>query len=119
MGFEQRPFWQREPSAGIGAEMALRIAACEFRLNRADLVSRRRSAELVRARAFVTWALRTLGTPLSYPKIGLALGGRDHSTVIHLHQKAIGLRLTDAGFADCCDRLAKRFCELREYNHGE
>ena len=137
MGAHQGAFWRREPVIaarktpyrcqvcsepahldGIGTDLAKQVAIREFGVTWADLVSRRRADDLVRGRAFVTWALRALGEPMSYPVIGMALGGRDHTTVINLHQKAIWLRLVDPAFADACNRLAGRFYHMRRCRHG-
>jgi len=50
------------------------------------LVGASRVAAVVRARDEASWVIRDMvridGEPISYPMIGLALGGRDHSTVI-------------------------------------
>jgi hypothetical protein len=57
----------------------------------------------VRGRALVVWLLRTLPSrPMSYPEIGKVLGGMDHQSMIHLHRKAIYLRLRDRVFASAC-----------------
>lgn len=49
---------------------------------RADLISRKRYVKHVLARqAVFYWAARL--TPLSYPRIGHLLGGRDHTTILY------------------------------------
>ena len=47
-----------------------------------DLRGPRRYGQIVRARFAAAWLLRVL-CGLSYPQIGLALGGRDHQTAIN------------------------------------
>lgn len=101
------------------AEAALRatilgIAAGEFGLRGMDMESTQRSAELVRARAFVTWAMRSLGVPASYNTIGALLGNRDHATIINLHEKAMDYRQRDVDFRDACDRLEAQFQRVKE-----
>ena len=85
-------------------EYAVQAAIDAYAIDFIDLVSRRRQAPLIHARAMVVWALRTIGGETSYPAIGRVLA-RDHSSIIHLHGKAIALRLGDERFAAACDRL--------------
>ena len=47
-----------------------------------DIFSRRRHHKIVRARQHAMWELRT-HTILSFPEIGRAMGGLDHTTVMH------------------------------------
>ncbi|MDO8659490.1 MAG: chromosomal replication initiator protein DnaA [Candidatus Parcubacteria bacterium] len=51
-----------------------------------DLIKRSRKKEIVRPRQIAMFLLRE-ETKSSYPEIGLKLGGRDHSTVIHAYEK--------------------------------
>lgn len=48
-----------------------------------DMVSARRDSEFIKARAAVIFTSRQRG--FSFPAIGRALGGRDHSTIIHAY----------------------------------
>lgn len=81
-----------------------------------DMFSHRRAERLVHARALVVWMLRTdPAGAVSYPKIGRALGNRDHTTIINLHRMAIRLRLESAQFAQACAEIAK---ERKELRHG-
>jgi len=104
--------------SGIGPDLAIAIAAELFGMSRNDILCHRRHAPLVRARAFVVWSLRSLGKPVSYPQIGRMLGGRDHSTIINLHEKAIYLRLKDAEFARFCFCLTDRFEHMRSQGNA-
>lgn len=108
-----------KPSHLIGPypELVLAFAANAFGVAQIDILSRRRNADFVRARAFVVWALRSLGVARSYPKIGMVLE-RDHSSIIHLHQKAIRLRLEDKEFAQACHRIISLFYQARGHTHG-
>ena len=104
--------------APIDTDVALAIAQAEFGVSRDELVSHRRCDTLVRARAFAVWVLRSLGVPMSYPRIGRAIGGRDHTTIINLHLKAVTLRLTDPAFRGACQRIEERFSAMGEACHA-
>jgi chromosomal replication initiator protein len=64
---------------------ALMYVKRELGVSVVDLVSRRRQAELVRARALFVWIVRSHNPadPVSYPTIAAWLGGRDHTTIMH------------------------------------
>lgn len=47
-----------------------------------DMISPRRNAESVRARHIAIHLIRRM-TDLSFPKIGLVMGDRDHTTIMH------------------------------------
>lgn len=51
-----------------------------------DLMKRSRKKEVVRPRQMAMYLLRE-EAKLSFPEIGVKLGGRDHSTVIHAYEK--------------------------------
>jgi chromosomal replication initiator protein len=102
----------------LPASLVLAVTAARFGVPSSELISHRHLHRLAPARAFAVWMLRALGTPASYPEIGKALGGRDHSSIINLHRKAIRLRLEDRAFAEACDHLSIRFNELREISHA-
>lgn len=57
-----------------------------FGLSVEQICSAERARPIVEARQTAMYLCREL-TPLSLPKIGEAFGGRDHSTVIHAHNK--------------------------------
>ena len=54
-----------------------------------DLLSKRRTKAVVRARQIAMYLARE-ETAASFPQIGAALGGRNHSTVLHGYQKIAG-----------------------------
>jgi|GEM_PF-1321822 len=78
-----------------------------FDVERIDIESRRRHDDLVRARAFMVWVFRSVGKPRSYPAIAEAIGERNSSTIINLHEKAILLRMTDPLFRSACRQIAE------------
>lgn len=76
-----------------------RAVSASFGVDRAGLVSPRRSREVTRARvAFCVLAVEF--TDLSLPRIGRAVGGRDHSTILHAVRKARWLEANDAGYVE-------------------
>lgn len=108
----------RPPRLVVGPFTAIRIVAALYGIEENALLSPRRAPLLVEARALVTWVLRTVPSePLSYPKIGRALGDRHHTTIINLHLMAIRLRLDDTVFACRCDAIATYFKHM-ESAHG-
>lgn len=71
-----------------------------------SIAGKSRVRPVVRARQAVCWAIRGhYGENWSYPMIGRALGGRDHSTVIHAIRSAEIFRARDPDYAALCDLL--------------
>lgn len=101
----------------IDPDVALSITQAQFLVDRQDLLSHRRFERLVVARAFAVWMLRSLGRPMSYPQIGRIIGGRDHATIINLHQKAVALRLTNTAFRLACAQVEGRYLAMREHRN--
>lgn len=101
---------QLHPRLIVSALTAIRLAAVLYGAEENALLSPRREERLVRARALAVWVLRSVpSVPVSYPKIGRALGDRHHTTIINLHVMAIGLRLEDETFARCCTAITEYF----------
>lgn len=74
-----------------------------------DIIGNRRLPEIVAARALCVWTMRGLCDRPSYPRIGRSLGGRHHSTVLSLHERAIYMRLKDPAFAQACIDITMKF----------
>ncbi|WP_073976324.1 chromosomal replication initiator protein DnaA, partial [Erythrobacter donghaensis] len=71
-------------------------AVCQFyKVDRAEMSSKRRARAVVRPRQVAMYLAKVL-TPRSYPEIGRKFGGRDHSTVIHAVRLIEDLRTRDA-----------------------
>jgi chromosomal replication initiation ATPase DnaA len=103
----------------VSAHTAITLASALFNVPRNAILSHRRDPALVRARAMVTWILRTVPVqPMSYPKIGRAMGGRDHTSIMHQHQIAIRLRLEDERFARTCEAICLHFGMSRRLPRG-
>jgi chromosomal replication initiator protein len=67
----------------------LEATATYHQLSLDDLLSKRRTKDIVRARQIAMYLARE-ETEASYPQIGRALGGRNHSTVVYGYQKIAG-----------------------------
>jgi chromosomal replication initiator protein len=67
-----------------------RIVARQYNVSRSDLLSSRRTANVVRPRQVAMYLAKTL-TLRSLPEIGRRFGGRDHTTVLHAVRKIEGL----------------------------
>ncbi|GAA3281944.1 chromosomal replication initiator protein DnaA [Nesterenkonia halobia] len=70
----------------ITAEQIIDATAEYYSFTVDDLMSKSRNRTLVTARQIAMYLLREL-TEMSLPKIGQALGGRDHTTVIYAERK--------------------------------
>lgn len=65
-----------------------------FKIKVADLFSSKRTRQIVRPRQIAMWLAKNL-TSQSYPSIGEAFGGRDHTTVLHAVRTIESLRSKD------------------------
>jgi chromosomal replication initiator protein len=90
----------------IRVEDILRIVAKHYGVSRADLLSSRRTANVVRPRQIAMYLAKTL-TLRSLPEIGRRFGGRDHTTVLHAVRKIEGLVQGDKGLAEEIDSLKR------------
>ncbi|QFT40140.1 Chromosomal replication initiator protein DnaA [Pseudomonas sp. THAF42] len=72
-----------------------RTTAEYYKIKISDLLSKRRSRSIARPRQ-VAMALSKELTNHSLPEIGVAFGGRDHTTVLHACRKIAELRESDA-----------------------
>jgi chromosomal replication initiator protein len=90
----------------IRVEDILRIVAKHYGVSRADLLSSRRTANVVRPRQIAMYLAKTL-TLRSLPEIGRRFGGRDHTTVLHAVRKIEGLVQGDKGLADEIEGLKR------------
>lgn len=68
-----------------------RAVARHFGISRLDMISRRRSSEIVRPRHVAAWFAREY-TPRSYPEIGRLFGGRDHTSMLHAVRRIEDMR---------------------------
>jgi chromosomal replication initiator protein len=87
-----------------------RVVARQYNVSRADLLSSRRTANVVRPRQVAMYLAKTL-TLRSLPEIGRRFGGRDHTTVLHAVRKIENLVNTDAGLAEEIELLKRQLQE--------
>ncbi|MDH5695009.1 MAG: chromosomal replication initiator protein DnaA [Dehalococcoidia bacterium] len=73
-------------SAFITPTLVIKTVANSFQLTPSDLKSRKRDKETALARQVAMYLIKQT-TNCSLAQIGLELGGREHSTVIHAYQK--------------------------------
>jgi chromosomal replication initiator protein len=84
-----------------------RVVARQYNVSRADLLSSRRTANVVRPRQVAMYLAKIL-TLRSLPEIGRRFGGRDHTTVLHAVRKIETLASNDSAFADEIESLKRQ-----------
>jgi chromosomal replication initiator protein len=91
----------------VKIEEIQRIVARQYNVSRADLLSSRRTANVVRPRQVAMYLAKTL-TLRSLPEIGRRFGGRDHTTVLHAVRKIENLVNTDTALAEEIELLKRQ-----------
>ncbi|MGH6768653.1 MAG: chromosomal replication initiator protein DnaA [Xanthobacteraceae bacterium] len=91
----------------IKIEEIQRIVARQYNVSRADLLSSRRTANVVRPRQVAMYLAKTL-TLRSLPEIGRRFGGRDHTTVLHAVRKIENLVNNDTTLAEEIEMLKRQ-----------
>ncbi|WP_047307235.1 chromosomal replication initiator protein DnaA [Rhodopseudomonas palustris] len=94
----------------IKIEDIQRIVARQYNVSRSDLLSSRRTANVVRPRQVAMYLAKTL-TLRSLPEIGRRFGGRDHTTVLHAVRKIEGLVSKDNTLSDEVESLKRQLQE--------
>ncbi|HWM81142.1 MAG TPA: chromosomal replication initiator protein DnaA [Pseudolabrys sp.] len=84
-----------------------RVVARQYNVSRSDLLSSRRTANVVRPRQVAMYLAKTL-TLRSLPEIGRRFGGRDHTTVLHAVRKIEALVGSDNGLAEEVEILKRQ-----------
>jgi chromosomal replication initiator protein len=84
-----------------------RIVARQYNVSRADLLSSRRTANVVRPRQVAMYLAKVL-TLRSLPEIGRRFGGRDHTTVLHAVRKIEALSGNDTALSDEIESLKRQ-----------
>jgi chromosomal replication initiator protein len=87
-----------------------RVVARQYNVSRSDLLSSRRTANVVRPRQVAMYLSKIL-TLRSLPEIGRRFGGRDHTTVLHAVRKIEALTGNDAAFAEEIESLKRQLQE--------
>lgn len=78
----------------ITVENIQKTVADYFKIKVSDLFSKKRTRAIARPRQAAMWLAKNL-TSQSYPSIGEAFGGRDHTTVLHAVRTIESLRAKD------------------------
>ena len=78
----------------ITVENIQKTVADNFKIKVADLFSKKRTRQIARPRQVAMWLAKNL-TSQSYPSIGEAFGGRDHTTVLHAVRTIESLKAKD------------------------
>src|ERR1051325_7941019 len=94
----------------IKIEDIQRVVARQYNVSRSDLLSSRRTANVVRPRQVAMYLAKTL-TLRSLPEIGRRFGGRDHTTVLHAVRKIEGLVGNDMALAEEVESLKRQLQE--------
>ncbi|MGJ0506493.1 MAG: chromosomal replication initiator protein DnaA [Methylocystis sp.] len=83
-----------------------KLVASHYNISRADILSSRRTANVVRPRQIAMYLSKTL-TLRSLPEIGRRFGGRDHTTVLHAVRKIEELVSKDKSLAEVIELLKR------------
>ncbi len=78
----------------VSIEEIQKTVADFFKIRIGDMFSKRRPANIARARQVAMYLAKEL-TQKSFPEIGDAFGGRDHTTVMHAAKRIVELRQQD------------------------
>ena len=95
----------REPKR-VKIEDIQKLVATHYNVSRADILSSRRTANVVRPRQIAMYLSKVL-TLRSLPEIGRRFGGRDHTTVLHAVRKIEGLTGNDRTLQDEVELLKR------------
>ncbi|MGQ9866841.1 MAG: chromosomal replication initiator protein DnaA [Pseudanabaenaceae cyanobacterium] len=97
----------------VSAELVLSVITEHFDVSLEDLQGSSRRREIGRARQIAMYLIRQ-HTNLSLPKIGEALGGKDHTTVMYSCDKIARLQSTDGDMAQTVRLLSDRIYLLAQ-----
>jgi chromosomal replication initiator protein len=87
-----------------------KLVASHYSVTRADILSSRRTATVVKPRQIAMYLAKTM-TLRSLPEIGRRFGGRDHTTVLHAVRKIEGLSAADRALNDELELLKRMLQE--------
>ncbi len=95
----------REPKR-VKIEDIQKLVANHYNVSRADILSSRRTATVVRPRQIAMYLSKAL-TLRSLPEIGRRFGGRDHTTVLHAVRKIEALSGKETALAEELELLKR------------
>ncbi|OYU91841.1 MAG: chromosomal replication initiation protein DnaA [Bradyrhizobiaceae bacterium PARB1] len=107
---EARDLVRPQEQRRIRIEDILRATASHFHVSRSDLMSARRTANIVKPRQLAMYLAKTL-TLRSLPEIGRRFGGRDHTTVLHAVRKMERIIPTDADLGAAAEKIKNQLQE--------
>ena len=99
----------REPKR-VKIEDIQKLVASHYSVTRADILSSRRTATVVKPRQVAMYLSKSL-TLRSLPEIGRRFGGRDHTTVLHAVRKIEGLCASNTALRDELELLKRMLQE--------
>ncbi|PWT81009.1 MAG: chromosomal replication initiator protein DnaA [Acidobacteria bacterium] len=99
----------KEPKR-VKIEDIQKLVATHFNVSRADILSSRRTANVVRPRQIAMYLAKAM-TLRSLPEIGRRFGGRDHTTVLHAVRKIEELVSRDAALSQELELLKRLLCD--------
>jgi chromosomal replication initiator protein len=91
----------------VTMELIQQIVAVYFKIKQEDLIAKKRTRNVTYPRQIAMYLCREL-TETSLPRIGEIFGGRDHTTVIHAHDKISRERNEDAKLNNIIKEITKR-----------
>lgn len=100
---QDTPSEVREPARPSVRDIQKAVVA-HYPVGRTDLISARRTADVVRPRQVAMYLAKKL-TLRSLPEIGRAFGGRDHTTVLHAVRKIGALMETDPALKEVVETI--------------
>ena len=95
----------REPKR-VKIEDIQKLVANHYQVSRADILSSRRTANVVRPRQIAMYLAKIL-TLRSLPEIGRRFGGRDHTTVLHAVRKIDSMTASDVALSEELELLKR------------
>jgi len=101
----------QERKKDITIEEIIKAVTDRFQIKVSELKSKKRTKNLVTPRQIGMYLSRKL-TSQSFPEIGKAFGGKDHSTVIHAYKQIDKLKDEDYNLKATVEDLAKRLKEV-------
>ena len=91
----------------VTPQLIINVVSEHFGINSLDIIGQKRSKELVFPRQIVMYLCGEMTTE-SLQNIGKALGGRDHTTIIHGQKKIASELKTDESLKNTVDILKKK-----------
>ncbi len=89
----------------------MEVVGEKYQIKKDDFLAKKRTKSIAFPRQIAMYLSREL-TDFSLPKIGEEFGGRDHTTVIHAHEKIAGMIESDSLFAREIDEIKQQLQSL-------